>query len=88
MAESFPDLEEDSSSLNDHLDGDLSVIDNSAITLQTTMQDYDTDKLLNEMEGYPCLWNPSTRSHHNQNMRSTAWDQLSKLFGKPGWSLK
>ena len=36
------------------------------------------------MEGYPCLWNTSTRSHHDQNMRGNAWEHNSKKFGKPG----
>jgi len=45
---------------------------------------YDVETFINEMEGYPCLWNPSTRSHHDQHMRTKAWEELSIKFGKPG----
>ena len=51
---------------------------------QTTVLEYDTEMFIMEMEGFPCLWNTSTRSHHDQNMRTTAWETLSKMFGKPG----
>ena len=29
---------------------------------------YDVETFINEMEGYPCLWNTSTRSHHDINI--------------------
>ena len=45
---------------------------------------YDVEIFINEMENYPCLWNTSTRSHHVQNMRKVAWEELSKKFGKTG----
>ena len=63
----------------------FATVDTSAIQQQLKTTEYDIETFINEMEGYPCLWNPSTRSHHDQNMRSTAWDELSKKFGKPGY---
>ena len=45
---------------------------------------YDVESFIIEMECYPCLWNTSTRSHHDQNMRINAWEKLSRKFGKPG----
>ncbi len=45
---------------------------------------YDMESFIIEMECYPCLWNTSTRSHHDQNMRINAWELISKKFGKPG----
>ena len=45
---------------------------------------YEVESFIIEMESYPWLWNTSTRSHHDQNMRMNAWEELSKKFGKPG----
>ena len=45
---------------------------------------YDMESFIIEMECYPCLWNTSTRSRHDQNMRINAWELISKKFGKPG----
>jgi len=45
---------------------------------------YDAETFITEMESYPCLWNVTTRSHHDSNIRNTAWQQLAKKFDKPG----
>ena len=45
---------------------------------------YDVESFIIEMECYHCLWNTSTRSHHDQNMRINAWEKLSRKFGKTG----
>ena len=41
---------------------------------------------INDMRSYACLWDTSTRSYHDQNMRKTSWEELSSKFGKPGIS--
>ena len=51
---------------------------------QTKAETYDPEVFIDEIQGFPCLWNTSSRSHHNAIMRQTCWDQLSKKFGKPG----
>ena len=48
------------------------------------VMEYDVEMFINEMEGYPCLWNTSARSNHDQNVRKTAWNELSGKFGTPG----
>ena len=48
------------------------------------VQPYDIESLILESESYPCLWNTSTRSHHDQHMRINSWEEIGKKFGKPG----
>ena len=49
------------------------------------VQPYDIESLILEIESYPCLWNTSTRSHHDQHMRINSWEEIGKKFGKPGF---
>ena len=53
-------------------------------TRTSISQQYDVECFVSEMQNFPCLWNTSSRSHHNQNMRRNAWEELSKKFDKPG----
>lgn len=69
-------------------DEDDIVTDFSQVSGENTVANYDVEIFINEMEGFPCLWNTSTRSHHDQNMRKTAWQQLATKFGKPVEFLK
>ena len=50
-------------------------------TIKSTKKDYDVDMFINEMREYPCIWNTSLRSYHDQIIRKNAWDELSKKFG-------
>ena len=43
---------------------------------QETSVCYDVESFIIEIECFPCLWNTSTRSHHDQNMRINAWEEL------------
>ena len=45
---------------------------------------YDVELFIEEIQNYPCIWNTSARSHHDQNMRKVAWEELSQKFGKNG----
>ena len=53
-------------------------------TIKSSKKDYDVDMFINEMREYPCIWNTSLRSYHDQIIRKNAWDELSKKFGCPG----
>ena len=80
--------EEDDSQINNNLSY-LSYLQNQHSTdiqavTQTNSISYDTELFIMEIENYPCLWNTSTRSHHDQNMRFNSWEELSKKFNKPG----
>ena len=53
-------------------------------TIKSSKKDYDVDMFINEMREYSCIWNTSLRSYHDQIIRKSAWDELSKKFGCPG----
>ena len=35
-------------------------------TIKPSKKDYDVDMFINEMQEYPCIWNTSLRSYHDQ----------------------
>ena len=53
-------------------------------TIKLNKKDYDVDIFINEMREYPCIWNTSLRSYHDQIIRKNVWDELRKKFGCPG----
>ena len=56
-------------------------------TIKSSKKDHDVDVFINEMQEYPCIWNTSLRSYHDQIIRKNAWDELSKKFECPGKEL-
>ena len=51
---------------------------------QQQQECYDPEVFIDEIHNFPSLWNTSTRSHHDQNIRMNCWEKLSQKFGKPG----
>ena len=56
----------------------------STNTVVTERFAYDVEIFIEEMKNYACIWNTSTRSHHDKNMRNVAWEELSLKFEKNG----
>ena len=56
-------------------------------TIKPSKKDYDVDMFINEMQEYPCIWNTSLRSYHDQIIWKKTWDELNKKFGCPGKEL-
>ena len=42
-------------------------------TIKSSKKDYDVDMFISEMREYPCIWNTSLRSYHDQIIRKNAW---------------
>ena len=52
-------------------------------TINLSKIDYDVDMFLIKMSEYPCIWDTSLTSYHDQIIRKNIWDELSKKFGCP-----
>ena len=61
-----------------------SFINENRQLLETIKSTKNVDMFINEMREYPCIWNTSLRSYHDQIIRKNARDELRKKFGCPG----
>ena len=64
-----------------------SFINENRQLLETIKSTKNVDMFINEMREYPCIWNTSLRSYHDQIIQKNAWDELSKKFGCPSKEL-
>ena len=84
-------INENQSCVDEDLD-ETNRIENSFINenrqlLETVKSTKNVDMFINEMREYPCIWNTSLRSYHDQIIRKNARDELSKKLGCPGKEL-
>ena len=47
-------------------------------------KEFDIEIFIEEIKNLPCLWNTSTASYKDRNCKLSAWEKLSKIFGKDG----
>ena len=50
----------------------------------STQSELDFEEFIDEIKGYPCLWNTTLRAYKEQPKRKVAWTAISNKLGKDG----
>lgn len=43
--------------------------------------DFDTEKLIIEIQNRPAIWNTKSAEYSDRNLRSKAWEELVDIYG-------
>lgn len=47
---------------------------------------YSTEKLISEVQNYPCLWDMSSKEYSDKDLKKTCWMKVAEVVYSTNWN--